>query len=90
MTHFLVSEEKQDGFKLEDILKILRKDIFLRCGKILDDVRPEAQHVLRNNTKILELLGEAIALAEDSTQTLDRSFGPSQAGKGGLPRIGTP
>jgi len=44
--------------------------------------------VLRNNTKILDLLGEAIDLATDSTQTLDKAFGPSQAAKGGPPRIG--
>ncbi len=88
MTHFLVSDVKPDGSRLEDILNILRKDILIRCTKIVDDGRPEAQHVLRNNTKILDLLGEAIDLATDSTQTLDKAFGPSQAAKGGPPRIG--
>ncbi len=88
MTHFLVSEEKPDGLKLEDILHVLRKDILIRCTKIVDDMRPEAQHVLRNNTQILELLGDAIDLASDSTLTLDKAFGPSQAEKGGPPRIG--
>ena len=88
MTHFLVSEEKPDGSKLEDILQVLRKDVLIRCTKIVDDARPEAQHVLRNNTKILELMGDAIDLAADSTQILDKAFGPSQADKGGPPRIG--
>ena len=88
MTRYLVSEENPEGLKLEVILTGLRKDILLRCTKIVDDDRPEAQRVMRNNTKILELLGDAIDLAADSTQSLDKAFGPSQAEKGGPPRIG--
>lgn len=89
MTHFLVSDEHPDGQRLETILRVLRKDVLIRCTKITDDVRPEAQHVLANNIKVLEHLSEAIRLAEDSTRVLDKAFGPSQAAKGGPPRIGT-
>ncbi|MBO6838688.1 MAG: histidine kinase [Alphaproteobacteria bacterium] len=89
MTHFLVSEEHPDGQRLETILRVLRKDVLIRCTKITDDARPEAQHVLANNIKVLEHLSEAIRLAEDSTRVLDKAFGPSQAAKGGPPRIGT-
>ncbi len=89
MTHFLVSEEHPDGQRLETILRVLRKDVLIRCTKISDDARPEAQHVLANNIKVLEHLSEAIRLAEDSTRVLDKAFGPSQAAKGGPPRIGT-
>jgi len=88
MTRYLVSDENPEGQKLEDILSGIRKDVLIRCTKIVDDSRPEAQHVLRNNTAILELLGDAIEVAMDSTQTLDKAFGPSQAAKGGPPRIG--
>lgn len=88
MTHFLVSEENPDGYKLEDILAALRKDVIIRCGKIADDKRPEAQHVLANSVKILGLLNEAVSLAEHSTQILDKAFGPSQSKGGGSPRIG--
>ena len=88
MTRYLVSDENPEGLKLEDILSGIRKDVLIRCTKIVDDGRPEAQHVLRNNTAILELLGDAIEVAMDSTQTLDKAFGPSQAAKGGPPRIG--
>ena len=88
MTRYLVSEENPEGLKLEDILTGIRKDTLMRCTKIVDDNRPEAQRVFRNNTKILELLGDAINFAADSTQTLDKAFGPSQAAKGGPPRIG--
>ncbi len=85
MTHFLVTDENPDGYRLEDILKIIRKDIFLRTTKIMEDERPEAQRVLENNVKILGLLSEAITTAEDSTATLEKSFGPS---RDGAPRIG--
>lgn len=88
MTHFLVSEEQPDGHRLEDILRILRKDVLIRCTKITDDRRPEAQQVLANNVKVLEHLTEAIRLADESTHILDKAFGPSQAAKGGPPRIG--
>jgi len=42
---------------------------------------------MKNNMKILGLLSEAIVLAEDSTEVLNRAFGPSKEGK---PRIGYP
>ena len=89
MTHFLVSEEKPDGHRLEDLLRIIRKDVLTRCSRITDDTRPEAQQVLSNNIKVLEHLSEAIKLAESSTHVLDKAFGPSQAARGGPPRIGT-
>ncbi|MEQ8604702.1 MAG: hypothetical protein RIB45_15420 [Marivibrio sp.] len=89
MTHYLVSEENPTGLKLELVLMALRREVLTRCTKITDDMRPEAQQVLANNIKILEHLSEAIKLAENSTHILDKAFGPSQADKGGPPRIGT-
>lgn len=89
MTHFLVTEDNPTGKKLEDVLTMVRADIINRCTLITDDVRPEAMNVLSNNMKILGLLTEAIDLAHDSTRVLDKAFGPSQASKGGPPRIGS-
>ena len=86
MTHFLISEERPEGFKLEDILSSIRKDIILRATKILDDERPEARRVLENNVRILQLLSDSISIAEESSRLLDKHFGPSEPGK---PRIGT-
>ncbi len=88
MTRYLISETNPKGTKLEDILLEIRKDIILRCTKIVDDTRHEAHFVLNNNVKILGLLSEAIVLAENSTQILDKSYGPSNAEVGGPPRIG--
>ncbi len=88
MTRYLVSKENPEGHKLEDILRAIRKDILTRCTKIVDDQRTEASHVLDNSMKILNLLSDAIHLAEDSTASLDRAFGPSAAVEGGPPRIG--
>src|SRR5690606_5305169 len=90
VTHFLVTEENPSGKKLEEILAMVRKDILDRCALITDDPRPEARAVLTNNMRILNLLTDAILLAEDSTSILDKAFGPSQSAKGGLQRIGVP
>ena len=65
MTHFLVSDTNPDGSRLEDILRVIRNDILIRCTKISDDARPEAQGVLNNNIKILDLLTQSIDLAEN-------------------------
>ena len=86
MSHFLITEENPSGHKLEDILTKVRSDIIHRCTKITDDSRIEAQTVLSNNMKILNLLTEAVDLATDSTRILDKAFGPNQ---GGPPRIGS-
>jgi len=88
MTRFLKSEANPTGKKLEDILMELRSDILTRCTKIADDHRPEALKVLANNMKVLEHLTAAIELAQDSTNVLDRAFGPSEFLEGGEPRIG--
>ena len=85
MTQFLVTDENPSGYKLEDILTIIRRDIIVRATKIVDDDRVQARQVLENNIKILSLLTECIKTAEDSTHLLDKAFGPH---KDGEPRIG--
>jgi len=89
MTKFLVTEDNPDGQKLENVLDQVRAEMILRCTFILEDSRPEAKTVLANNMKILGLLTDAIDIADDSTRILDKAFGPSQAAKGGPPRIGS-
>lgn len=86
MSQFLVTEDNPTGYKLEEILSAIRREIILRATKILDDERPEARQVLDNNVRILQLLSEGIQIAEDSTTLLNKRFGPHQDGS---PRIGT-
>ena len=88
MTRFLASDTHPQGFKLEDLLLSLRREVATRMQKIMDDVRPEARLVVDNDVRILQLLTEALHLADASTAKLNRSFGPSQAADGGTPRIG--
>jgi hypothetical protein len=88
MTRFLVSDENPAGYKLEEILTVIRADVLKRAGKIALDERQEAQHVLTNNMEVLTCLTRAIELAKDSTRTLDKAFGPSTSSSGGAPRIG--
>ncbi len=85
MTHFLATDEHPNGYKLEDILTIIRQDVIKRVGKIAHDSKPEAHQVLKNNIRILSLLTECIEIAKSSTVLLDRSFGPSNSAE---PRIG--
>jgi len=86
MTHFLKSDDNPEGYKLEDILRAIRKDVINRCTKIMDDPAPSAQEILANNMSVLTLLTDAIELAEESTQILKTQFGPPNAD--GTPRIG--
>lgn len=81
-TTFLVSDDTPDGYRLEEILRIIRNDIIVRSQRTAEDGRPEAEHVLANNTRILPLLTQAIEIAEDSTAVLARSFGQDQAAHG--------
>ena len=84
-TTFLASDENTEGWRLEEILRVIQCDIIRRMQKITGDPRPEARAVLNNNIAILGDLSDCIARAEDSTQILDRAFGPHKEGE---PRIG--
>lgn len=88
MTRFLISDENPGGYKLEDILTVIRADVLKRASKVALDERPEAQLVVANNMAVLQNLTQAIELARDSTRVLDKAFGPSKAAQGGAPRVG--
>ena len=85
MTKFLVTDDNPSGYKLEDILTVIRNDMILRASKIMEDNRPEAVAVMNNNIKILNHLAESIELAKNSSEILDRAFGPHDPK---VPRIG--
>lgn len=85
MTHFLVTDENPDGYKLEVVLSLIRQDLVKRMSKIVDDTKPEALQVLKNNIRILGLITECIELSSNSTDLLNKSFGPSNSA---TPRIG--
>lgn len=87
MTAFLVSDTKPEGYRLEDILTLVRNDIVKKATKIMDDRRPEAQAVLENDLRIVNLLTDCIGLANASTKILSKAFGEHVDGQ---PRIGNP
>jgi hypothetical protein len=70
MTKLLVSEANPKGYTTETVLGLIRADIVTRLQKHASDPRKEARQVLDNNIRILQLLGEAISLAETNTRTL--------------------
>lgn len=84
-TKFLVTDDNPSGYKLEDILIVIRNDMLQRATKIMADQRPEATAVMNNNIRILTLISESVELAKNSSDILDKAFGPSDPGK---PRIG--
>jgi len=70
MTKVLVSETNLQGYTTEVVLGLIRQDIVKRMQKYAGDPRKEARQVFDNNVRILQLLGDAIALAEQNTRTL--------------------
>ena len=82
MTKLLVSDTNSTGAKLEDVLRVLRNDIITRCNRAVRDSNPDAEKVINNNMRILQLLAECIELAEASTGALVQAYGPEQAAKG--------
>ena len=85
-TMFLATDENPTGYKLEDLLALIRKDLILQTTKIVDDNRVQARQVLENDIRILGLLSDCIGIAEQSSQLLQKSFGPHRDGQ---PRIGS-
>lgn len=73
---YMTTDAAPKVHRLDEILLIVRDDLLNRTHKLADDHRPEAKHVMRNNVRILNLLTEAIGLAQDSSKLLSRSFGP--------------
>jgi hypothetical protein len=70
MTKLLVSDTNPKGYTTEKVLEMVRADIISRMQKYAGDPRKEARQVLENNIRILQLLGEAVVLAEANTRTL--------------------
>jgi hypothetical protein len=88
MTRYFATEDRPEGWKLEDILSEIQNDVVRRSEKIMEDKRPEARSVLHNNIEILGWLSKCIHRAEESSKILEK-LGPSHAPDGGPPRIGT-
>ena len=85
MTKLLMSENNKTGYRLEDVLEIIRADILKRCLILAEETSAEARHVMNNNMHILPMLTDAIVLAEESTEVLSRKFGHDHAATGQPP-----
>jgi len=82
----LMGAENPDGWKLEELLDQLRREVRGKSAKIEADTRPEARAVLENNRSIIRLLAQAAAHQRSSMQLLE-ALSPNQGPKG-KPRIG--
>jgi len=72
MTKILISPDNPKGLKLEVLLEQVRGDLMERCAHIVDDHRPDAATVLRNNIEIMALLSACLDRAHESAKAVDR------------------
>jgi hypothetical protein len=70
MTKLLISATLPTGQSTEAVLGTVRADIIERIGAYAAAPTPEQKRVLANNVRILALLGDAIALAEENSKML--------------------
>ena len=82
----LMGPANPHGWKLEDLLDKIIREVAAKSEKIADDRSPQAVAVTRNNLEICDLLIKAVTCQKDSMDLLDR-MGPNQ-GPTGQPRIG--
>lgn len=72
MTRILLSDANPSGKRTEEILAEVRADLLVRMVGYSHDPRRETRAILDNNVRILELLTDAIRLAEENTRILDQ------------------
>lgn len=84
----LMSPDNPTGWKLEDLLARLCREVRAKCAKIADktETDPVALSVYRNNVKIIELLGQAEVAQRESYCLLHHEKGANK-GPTGKPRI---
>jgi hypothetical protein len=82
----LMGSENHNGWKLEELLSQLKKEVSEKINKIINDESPQSQLVVRNNLAIIEHLGAAEALQRSSYIVLDAM--KENEGPTGKPRIG--
>lgn len=84
--YILMGSENPSGWKLEELLEKLVKEVEHKTSKIDKDPSPEAQAVVENNYEIISYLTSAIIFQQSSMKILDAKS-PNQ-GPNGTPRIG--
>ncbi len=72
MTKILISPDNPKGLNLEVLLEQVRGDLMERCAYIVDDSRPDAVVLLRNNIEIMDLLGQCLERAHESAIVIKR------------------
>jgi len=83
----LMGRDNPDGYKLEELLEQLQREIVTKCEYIKDDPRIVAKQVLANNNQIIGLLFQAETLQRLSYDLLD-AMGKNEGPLGSY-RIGT-
>lgn len=87
-TPVLMSKENPTGWKLEDLLVQLQKELMHKTLNIISDSSATALLVRNNNINIIDLINKAEVLQRDSYSQLAKLR--ADAGPMGKPRIGQP
>lgn len=85
-TPILMSAENPTGWKLEELLRQIIKEVALKNKKVTKDKQLVARTVEHNNTMIMTFLTQACAMQMHSLDML-ATLGPDP-GPVGIPRIG--
>ena len=83
----LMSAENTTGWKLEDLLAQISKEVAAKTSKIASDYSPVAMRVAANNHQIIKRLLECEQFQCDSIDAL--SAVAPDPGPNGTPRIGS-
>ena len=86
MSRLLMSRDNPDGWKLEELLGTIRRELVEKNKLIQDDECQVSKIVQSNNREIINSLADCIIMQNHSMEALD-TLGENQ-GVTGKPRIG--
>lgn len=86
MSNLLMSKNNPNGWKLEELLKVIQIELNGKTQMISHDTCEVSKVIQENNNKIVGLLEHCIMIQNESMRQLD-TLGENQ-GATGKPRIG--
>lgn len=69
--NILMGTDNEHGWKLEDLLEKIRKEVKAKSAKIKESPHPQRDMILTNNGRIMEHLHNAISYQKETYRQLD-------------------
>lgn len=76
----LLSADKPDGYRLVEIVQLVRRDLVLRLAPLSHDKRPHSAAMVSRYAEVLKLLSQAIKIAETAEDVVAHSYGKDALG----------